>query len=114
MSRPEDKTMLTWHEVPQAAVAAFEKCTGLAICIHDLAGNLRHYLSPEYSAHYPERCQRVKSVCDADCVRCDAIEVRRVCAEHQEGFLKICHAGFLEWVVPVFNASSLAWVLFAG
>ncbi len=106
--------MLTWHEVPQTAVAAFEKCTRLSLCIHDLAGNLRPYLSPEYSVHYPERCQRVKSVCESECVRCDAVEVRRACAEHQEGFLKICHAGFLEWVMPVFGDFGLMWVIFAG
>ncbi len=40
--------------------------------------------------------------------------VRQEIDRFPEGRYQCCHAGFLEWVVPVFLEGRLSWLLFAG
>ncbi|HYE06997.1 MAG TPA: AraC family transcriptional regulator [Planctomycetota bacterium] len=102
------------HEIPAAAIAAYEQASGLRVSIHDLAGSLSAFLSPDRFAHAPPPCVAVKRHRDTACIAFDVHRVRDVAARRGDGFIKSCHAGLVEWVVPVARDDALEWVLFAG
>lgn len=51
---------------------------------------------------------------DRACVDFEVTRLRRALPTFPEGRVHVCHAGLLEWVVPVFADQQLEWVLFAG
>jgi len=100
--------------VPSAAVAAFERQTGLSIAFHDLGGYLRGFLPPERMMHVTPPCLAVKALEMARCMRCDVDFTRADLSRTPAGRVQICHAGFVEWVVPDYTGTRLEWTLFAG
>jgi AraC-like DNA-binding protein len=106
--------MQAWQSIPQRAVRTFEAATHMNISIHDLNGVLWSYLPRTYFGHQIPLCMQLKTTHCEDCARFDQHAVRRMSAERPEGFSKVCFAGIVEWVVPVFENNALLWVLFAG
>jgi len=99
--------------VPALAIASFERLTGLSVSVHDYGGALWAWLPPDRFEHLNPHCRVVKSVRQGACTAFDARLVAAKCQDHN-GFVKVCHAGFVEWVVPRLDDGQLRWVLFAG
>lgn len=100
--------------VPSHAIAAFERVTGLAICIHDHSRSLWSYLPPDRFEHLTPLCRSIKAVRQSACTRFDAERVRAEALRHPEGLIKVCHAGLVEWVVPLIHDGRVSMLLFAG
>ena len=98
----------------ERAVAAFESLTGLHVTLHDPDGAFVGCLPPRRAWHTHPCCLQVKARSQPACVRDDAGRVRAEIPRRGDGFLKVCHAGLLEWVVPVRVDGRLRAVLFAG
>jgi AraC-like DNA-binding protein len=101
--------------LPEQAIATFEQVHGLQVTVHDLAGTLRPFIQPRRFHHCSKLCLAVKAQGQEE--RCIGFEIhllRPQLATLPEGRAHVCHAGLVEWVVPVFSNNKLAWVLFAG
>ncbi|MCW8132632.1 MAG: helix-turn-helix domain-containing protein [Planctomycetota bacterium] len=100
--------------VPELAVQNFERLHGLRVTVHDLAGNLWPYLSPERFQHVHPLCQAVKVFHPKRCIDFGITQMRRQLPNQPDGRVQVCFAGLVEWVVPVFRRGGLMWVIFAG
>ena len=101
-------------EVPEWAIQVFEKQNDLRVVVHDLTTTLGPFLQPERFKHRAPCCIAVKARHDWACVDFEVTRLRAELPDFPEGRYHRCHAGFMEWVVPVFINGRLAWVLFAG
>lgn len=101
-------------EIPERALTAFENLTQLRVAIHDLAANLSPYVKPERFKHLSPCCTAVKATRDWACVDFEVTRLRQEIGHYPEGRYHLCHAGLLEWVMPVQVEGKLLWILFAG
>jgi AraC-like DNA-binding protein len=101
-------------ETPELAFRAFEELTGLRLAVHDLEVPLWPYLPPERFKHHSPCCLAVKATHDWACMDFEITRLRKEIVGQPDGRCHRCHAGFLEWVMPVFLHDRLAWILFAG
>lgn len=101
-------------ETPEWAIQVFEDLTGLRIVVHDLNAKLGPFLPPERFRHRSPCCAAVKARHDWACMDFEITRLREQLLDSPEGRYHTCHAGFMEWVLPVFIKDRLAWILFAG
>ena len=101
-------------ETPEWAIRGFEKLSGLQVVVHDLGSTLGPFLQPERFNHHSPCCIAVKARHDRACVDFEITRLREEILHSPEGRYHRCHAGFLEWVMPVYIDDRLTWVLFAG
>lgn len=102
-------------EVPEIAIAAWEKAHQLHVAVHDLRGSLWPFMAPDRFHHSSTLCQTVKRMGrDRMCAQFSAHRLRREIGGQPHGRVQVCHAGFVEWAVPVFDGEELEWVVFAG
>jgi AraC-like DNA-binding protein len=106
--------MIDATEVPEFAISAFERVSGLSVCIYDYSRTLWAYLPPQRFEHLNPHCTTVKTVRIASCLAFEATPLREALLQKPDGLVKVCHAGFVEFVVPLIEAGELRWVLFAG
>jgi AraC-like DNA-binding protein len=99
---------------PEMAIQSFEKVNDLHVVVHVLTRKLWPFLSPERFRHCSPLCLAVKITRDWACLDFEINRLRPAAAAFPDGRWHICHAGLLEWVMPVFIEGSLAWLLFAG
>jgi len=102
-------------DVPERAIQAFEKIHQLRVTIHDLPGSLTSALTQPRFQHIHPICRCVKA--SGGEIHCATFEILRLRANLHtlpEGRYHVCHAGLVEWVVPVYNKLELEWVIFAG
>lgn len=107
--------MVDIHAVPEQAIGAFERWTGLTVVVHDLGNRLSPYLRPDRFMHTQPLCAAMKRSQHGD--KCFDFEVTRLRPEvgrFPDGRVHLCHAGLVQWVAPVFWRKQLEWVLFAG
>ena len=100
-------------DMAENAVKHFERQTQLSVVVHDLGLNLG--LPDQRGVHRSACCQLVKKSVDG--WRCYALEVTQLRQQWQQwpqGRIHRCHAGFIEWMVPVLWQGDLLAVLFAG
>jgi len=103
------------YDVPEQAIQAFERIHSLRVTVHDLAGSLWPHLAPDRFAHKNPLCDAAK-MHDGG-ARCFDLEVTKLQPELPQfpsGRYHICHAGLVEWIVPVYEGTTLTRVLFAG
>lgn len=99
--------------IAEQAVRAFEQVHGLWVVVHDL--NDRLLLPASRFLHDRPPCRQVKT--GPHGWRCYAFEVTRLRATWRQwphGRVHCCHAGMIEWMVPVSYDDELVAVLFAG
>ncbi|MCB0062765.1 MAG: helix-turn-helix domain-containing protein [Caldilineaceae bacterium] len=108
--------MLDFFAVPEHAICAFERWSKLHVVIYDLDETLLFpYLAPVHLRHAQPHCLAVKST--ALKAKCDAFERDHLYAEignYPDGRVQICHAGLVEWVMPVQLESRLVLIVLAG
>jgi len=100
---------------PERAIRAFEALTTLRICVHDFEGTFRSWISPRYYWHGSNYCVAVKHGPFGKI--CAAQEGRRIGAKAHtfpDGRIHRCHAGLVEWVMPVLDGEKLLSLLYAG
>jgi len=101
--------------VPAHSIAVFERIHGLRVTVHDLAGTLWPILLPDQFRHSRDECSAVKnSAAGQKCIEFEVDRLRGEIADLPNGRAHVCHAGYVEWVVPVFGERQLELVLFAG
>jgi AraC-like DNA-binding protein len=106
---------MDFFDVPTHAIDAFENIHDLRVTIHDLTGTLWFFLPPDRFQHSAANCQAVKhSAAGAKCLAFEGSSLREALVARPQGRVHVCHAGFVEWVVPVFGGDALMMVLFAG
>ncbi|MDR1789786.1 MAG: helix-turn-helix domain-containing protein [Opitutaceae bacterium] len=115
MSIPDNPPPRPRLAAAEQAISAFERIHKVRVSIHDLEGNLAPFILPDRFHHRSPLCLAVKA-CGHEpaCIAFEVHQLRPRLASMPEGRVHVCHAGLVEWVVPVFNAGKLAWVLFAG
>lgn len=102
-------------DIPERAIGAFECIHHLNITIHDLAGSLSPFLKPNRFHHRSPLCLAVKARGHHTvCFDFELRKLRQDLADLPEGRIHVCHAGLVEWAMPVFEEEKLAWILFAG
>lgn len=101
--------------IPLAACDAFERLHGVTVALHDPAGRFCTALPFARLRHRHPACAAVKTAGhERACVAFDMEAVHAECLRRPDGFLKVCHGGLLEAVVPRVVAGALRWALFAG
>lgn len=114
------RIMLFWNVMdhsaePELALRTFEAWTALRVCVHDLHGGLAPVIDPARAMHSGPFCALAKRSVHA--WRCYAFEVEQLrprLASLGQGRTQRCHAGLVEWVVPVLEDGQPLAVLFAG
>ncbi len=101
-------------ETPEWAIQVFENLTGLRVVVHDLNASLWPFLQPERFQHRSPCCAAIKARHDWACRDFEITRLREEILHSPDGRYHSCHAGFMEWVLPVFIDDRLAWILFAG
>lgn len=103
---------------PETAIQAFERIHRLHVTIHDLRGNLAPLLHVTRAWHRDPLCRCVKAGGgESKCVNFEMFHLRREAHALAEGRFHVCHAGLVEWVLPVYRGAAgleLEWMLFAG
>jgi len=102
------------YQVPNQAVLAFEKMTGLQITLHDLGGRFHGFLPHQRFTHQAPLCLAVKASKQDSCTLFDAQQTHKALRELPQGRVQVCHAGLVEFVAPLYRAERLEGVLFAG
>ena len=106
---------MTKFDVPESAITTFERIHNLNVTVHDLSGTLAPFLKPERFHHRSPLCLAVKAQGhETACLRFEIESLQHNLAHLAEGRIHICHAGLVEWMVPVFEQKKPSWVLFAG
>lgn len=96
-------------------LAAFEAATGLRVVVHDHDRRWWVGLSPQRAVHQQPICRAVKH--GAHSMKCQELELVawvRAWRDWPEGRVHRCHAGLVEWVVPIHREGELLGTLFAG
>lgn len=101
--------------IPEKAIQAFEALTDLHVVVHDLGDYLNAYLNPERFWHSQSACRSAKSGLNAKlCYRFEVKELRDKIGEYKAGRTHCCHAGLVEWMMPVTKDDQILAILFAG
>jgi AraC-like DNA-binding protein len=105
--------MRAYAAEPERAIAAFEALHRLTITVHDRVGALWPALDPKRLRHRQPQCDAVKALGHEDACRAhDGPLIYSRLAATGDGSVHVCHAGFVEWVVP--EPQGGGWILFAG
>jgi AraC-like DNA-binding protein len=105
-----------------AVFAAFEQSTGLQICFRPLSerwgtGGVSIVPAP-FNLHRSPFCRAVKAQADPACVKSDLTDLPKDCSSPRgpadEPFIRACHAGAEEVLLPLRSDGVLVAVLFLG
>lgn len=93
-----------------------EKVAGIGIALHDLSYVTQQRLPSSRYRHNCDYCSYIKSLPDGEqqCRRSDIEEAIAEAGEADEPFLRHCHAGVCEVLVPVRAGGRLLAVAFCG
>ena len=106
---------MDFYTIPQHAIDTFDQLHQLRVTVHDLTGMLWPFLSPERFRHDLPQCQAIKNSMEGSkCLAFEGVSLQQALVSQPQGRIHICHAGFVEWVVPVLSEKALDVILFAG
>jgi AraC-like DNA-binding protein/ligand-binding sensor protein len=97
-------------------VGTYGRLFRCSICFHDYSGDILKTAGSSLNMHMNPFCQLVKEnqYCEKKCVEFDSRNVRHFFSCGKKELVKICHAGALEFVVPVFSENRLCGAVFLG
>ena len=109
--------MMRDPSLPERSIQAYESLAGLQICVHDISGSLHAVLDPTRHMHNSNFCRAIKN--GPEQWRCYQLEFTELRADletlrRRNGRMHRCHAGLIEWVVPVHGDGHVHAILFAG
>ena len=87
-----------------------------SVCFHDYSGDIFKAADISLLMHMNPFCQRVKkkTYCEKKCVEFDLRNMKHFFSCGKKELVKICHAGALEFTVPVFSENRLCGAVFLG
>lgn len=87
-----------------------------SVCFHDYSGDIFKAADISLYTHMNPFCQNVKEnkYCDRRCQEFDSNIIRHFFSCGKKEIIKVCHAGALEFVVPVFSDNKLCGAVFLG
>lgn len=96
-------------------IESFEKILGCHICVHEYPGE-RCKLTGCSHRHQNKFCEKVKKHKRSEnlCYESDYRLIKNQMFLSRNPFFKICHAGYLEAVSPIFIKETLIGAVFAG
>lgn len=108
--------MIDFFNTPETAITTFETWSGLQIFIWDLDETaLTPYVLPARTQETYPHCITVQSRgLHHKCVAFEQHFVYGEIGNHPEGLTKVCHAGLLEWAVPIILEGRIIAILYAG
>ena len=97
-------------------VRTYGRLFNCSVCFHDYSGDIFKAADISLHMHMNPFCQLVKTGrhCERKCVDFDSNNVRHFFSSGKKELVKICHAGALEFVVPVFSENRLCGAVFLG
>jgi AraC-like DNA-binding protein len=97
-------------------VSSFQRVFACNVCIHDYDGLIRRFSSSLAVLHINPFCDYVKKNKTQNmlCGEFDGLEIRSKLALERTPFLKICNAGVIEAVFPLFAGSHIFAAMFVG
>ncbi len=102
-------------DTAEHAIASFEYLTGLRVTVHDLDRSIWPYLRPDRFNHRFYPCLKVKNSPYAEsCARLEPSRVLQRADAATQGCCHVCHAGLVEWAMPVIGEHGPRWVFYAG
>jgi AraC-like DNA-binding protein len=99
------------------AIKALESTFGCSVAVHDYSGQLRHYFPKLPHYHLNPFCTTIKYKIPEStpaCIAFDRDSVQRKLAGKPESFLKFCHYGLIEAVIPLFIEGKVSGAMFIG
>ncbi len=109
-SRRIDMSLLN---IPENAIQCFEQWSNTHVTVYAW-DNLLALSLPQRFIHVEPQCVRVKSEYEKKCINFDNRDSRDKNWQYPDGYLKICHAGFLEWAAPLHHQGRISGLLLAG
>ncbi len=98
-----------------AVLEGLAELSDLTLCVHDLVGFARKAKLPGHlGMHSHPFCQRVKRDRQPACYRDDFHKANARAGKLRRPFVKRCHAGVSELVVPILLGGEHAGTIFAG
>lgn len=87
-----------------------------SVCFHDYSGEIFKAADISLLMHMNPFCQLVKkkTYCEKKCVEFDLRNMKHFFSCGKKELVKICHAGALEFTVPVFSENRLCGAVFLG
>jgi len=87
-----------------------------SVCFHDYSGDVFKAADISLLMHMNPFCQIVKEgdYCKRKCIDFDSKNLRHFFSSGKKELVKICHAGALEFAVPVFSENRLCGIVFLG
>ena len=97
-------------------VETYRRLFHCSVCFHDYSGDIFKAAGSSHNIHLNPFCRIVKKnqVCEKKCVEFDSGNVRHFFSCGKKELAKVCHAGVLEFVVPVFSENRLCGAVFLG
>ena len=97
---------------PEQAIECFEELTATRVSCYVHSAIFTQAL--KYRIHNTVPCREMKKISEESCIRYDCLWFCRNAWKFPEGGVKLCHAGILEWVMPVMREGKLLCLLTAG
>jgi AraC-like DNA-binding protein/ligand-binding sensor protein len=110
MRKSEEKQLLL-------GIKAYEQTFKCHVTIYDYSGQLKQEIHRLPFFHLNPFCTAFKdkrSTLTATCITFDHNTVQQRLAEQPAAFLKYCHCGLLEVVIPLFIAGKISGAMFVG
>ncbi len=104
-------------EILLSAIKALEKIFKCSVTMHDYSGQLRHYFPHLPHYHLNPFCTIIKYKMPESiptCIAFDRDSVQRRLTSKPKAFLKLCHHGVLEAVIPFFLEGKVSGAMFIG
>ena len=98
--------------IPNEAIACFEKLTGLNICCYVFSPVFARLF--RWRQHLQCQCRLVKENHSTECIHFDTIQVAENIWRFPEGCVKTCHGRFSELALPVIHNGKMLCILLAG
>lgn len=112
--------IITVREELGRVLESFEKASGLYVCVRPLSEIWRDeansdWLVPSpYHLHRSAFCRAMKARHPRACERCDLHQLHHDCHPGMRHFVRACHAGAEEILIPLWLQGVLVGVVFAG
>lgn len=102
-------------DLPEKAVRCFEQWSKTSVAVHGYSSEYEFMLNLNRTKHQHNFCMSFKSTpMGSRCREIDMKELAVAVQYYRNGGIKRCHAGVLEWFMPVWNGIQLQAILFAG
>ncbi len=111
------KELMNTKEILLTAIKALEKTFKCSVTVHDYSGQLRHHFPDLPHYHLNPFCTTIKykiPESTQSCIAFDRDSIQRRLANKPEAFLKFCHYGLLEAVIPLFVEGKVSGAMFIG